>query len=133
MLRYILRAALYISAIYPLISFSQTSNPIRVGSSALGDIYAYPEDLQVTENGFSVKLISNFKQPQMHNNGQLVYSWEMYYSAVCHPRLGRLNRIVPLTGPMGTGSVLSAAQPTGVWESMKPGDVLDTLAGQLCK
>ncbi len=133
MLHYIRFLALFIPLVYPATLFAQASNPIRVGSSALGDTYVYPEDLQVTSNGFSVKLISNFKQPQMHNNGQLVRSWEMYYSAVCQPRLGRLNRVVPMTGSMGTGDVLSAAQPTGDWENMRPGDILSALADQLCK
>jgi hypothetical protein len=125
--------ALLLIMLTPYLAFAQNSSPIRLGSSTEAETYAYPEDIQENNNGFSIKLILNYKQPRAHNDGQLVKSLEMYVSASCRPRLMRLNRIIPLTGPMGSGDVLSSAQPVAEWKKMESGEILYTLANQLCK
>jgi hypothetical protein len=104
-----------------------------VGGGPHGDTFAFPDDINKQVNGFSIKLISNLRKPDQQPDGRFINSIETYYSFTCDTRLFRLNRVVPLTGQMGTGDVLAAVQPTGVWEKLKPGDTLHVLAEQLCK
>lgn len=99
-----------------------------------GATYVIPDDIKTETNGFSVKIISEFDQPTRHNDGRYVKSIESHYSVVCTPRLFRLNMIVPRTGSMGTGDILSAAQPTPVWKSPDPRDnVTIVIADIFCK
>lgn len=130
----LIKAILIIAPIYyssPAIS--QTSNPIRIGFGPGGATYVLPEDIKIEENGFSAKIISEFDRPNQHNDGRFVKSIELHYSAVCRPRLFRLNMMAPRTGPMGTGDILSAAQAAPVWRSPVPGESIAIIAGIFCK
>jgi len=112
-------------------SISQTSNPIRVGSGPGGETFAFVEDVNQNSTGFSIKLISNFSTPMPTTKGDSVASIESYYSVVCQSKLVRLNRQILLTGPMGTGNILAAAQAVPTW---KPADTtLLTLIDAFCK
>ena len=86
---------------------------------------------QQISTGFSIKLISNFSTPMPTTKGDFVASIESYYSVVCQSKLVRLNRQILLTGPMGTGNILAAAQAIPTW---KPADTtLLFLIDALCK
>jgi hypothetical protein len=115
-------------------SLSQSSKPIRMGYGPGGATYVIPDDIKIETNGFSMKLIGEWDQPIRHNTGQFVKSIESHYSVVCTPRLFKLNMIVPRTGTMGTGDILSAAQRTPEWKSPEPKDhVINTIADIYCK
>ena len=120
----------FLNLFIPL-SISQTSNPIRVGSGPGGETFAFVEDVNQNSTGFSIKLISNFSTPMPTTKGDSVASIESYYSVVCQSKLVRLNRQILLTGPMGTGNILAAAQAIPTW---KPADTtLLVLIDALCK
>ena len=115
-------------------SISQSSKPIKMGYGPGGATYVIPDEIKLETNGFSMKIISEWDQPQQHNDGRFVKSIESHYSVVCTPRLFRLNMIVPRTGSMGTGDILSAAQSTPAWKSHDPADkVTNLIADIYCK
>jgi hypothetical protein len=115
-------------------SISQSSKPIRMGFGPGGATYVIPDDIKIETNGFSMKLISEWDQPQQTTDGKFVKSVETHYSVVCTPRLFRLNMMIPRTGSMGTGDILSAAQRTPEWKSPEPKDhVINTIADIYCK
>ncbi len=115
-------------------SISQSSKPIRIGYGPGGATYVIPDDIKLETNGFSVRVISEWDQPNRHTTGQFFKSIESHYSVVCTPRLFRLNMMVPRTGSMGTGDILSAAQFTPVWKSPDPSDnTVNVIAEIYCK
>lgn len=116
-------------------SVSQTGNqPIRMGHGPGGATYIIPDDIKLETNGFSMKLISEWDQPQQTTDGKFVKSLESHYSVVCTPRLFKLNMIIPRTGSMGTVDILSAAQSPPVWKIHDPSDkVTNVIANIYCK
>ncbi len=99
-----------------------------------GATYVVPDDIKIDTNGFSVKIISEWDQPQQTTDGKFVKSLESHYSVVCTPRLFKLNMMIPRTGTMGSGDILSAAQRTPEWKSPEPKDhVINTIADIYCK
>ena len=123
---------LQIFSITPAIS--QPSKPIRMGYGPGGATYVIPDDIKLEANGFSTKVISEWEQPQQTTDGKFVKSIESHYSVVCTPRLFKLNMMIPRTGSMGTGDILSAAQRTPEWKSPEPKDhVINTIADIFCK
>ena len=115
-------------------AISQPSKPIRMGFGPGGATYVIPDDIKLETNGFSTKLISEWEQPQQTTDGKFVKSIESHYSVVCTPRLFKLNMMIPRTGSMGTGDILSAAQRTPEWKSPEPKDhVINTIADIYCK
>lgn len=67
-------------------------------------------------------------------DGKFVKSIESHYSVVCTPRLFKLSMMIPRTGSMGTGDILSLVQRTPEWKSPEPKDhVINTIADIYCK
>lgn len=116
-------------------SISQTFNqPIRMAYGLGGATYVIPDDIKIETNGFTAKLITEFDQPKQTTDGRFVKSIEAHYSVVCTPRLFKLNMIIPRTGTMGTGDILSAAQTTPAWRSLDPKDyAINSIAEIYCK
>lgn len=115
-------------------AISQLSKPIRMGHGPGGATYVIPDDIKLETNGFSMKLISEWNQPQQTTDGKFVKSIESHYSVVCTPRLFKLNMMIPRTGSMGTGDILSLVQRTPEWKSPEPKDhVINTIADIYCK
>lgn len=115
-------------------AISQSSKPIRMGYGPGGATYIIPDDIKLETNGFSMKLISEWEQPQQTTDGKFVKSLESHYSVVCTPRLFKLNMMIPRTGSMGTGDILSLVQRTPEWRSPEPKDnIISTIADIYCK